>query len=85
MLENLDNTKGTYKKVVKVSLIKSRLRDLKNEIKQMSENKIKSERPDAIVDLVKKILDLNESSTFYTSGESPRNTMPDLEIKEDED
>ena len=54
MLESLDNTKGTYKNAVKVSLIKSRLRDLKNEIKQMSENKIKSERPDAVVDLVKK-------------------------------
>ena len=59
MLESLDNTKGTYKNGVKVSLIKSGLRDLKNEIKQMFEYKIKSERPDAIVNLIKKILDFN--------------------------
>ena len=41
MLKRLDNTKGTYKNGVKVTLIKSGLRDLKNEIKKMSENEIK--------------------------------------------
>ena len=67
MLESLDNTKGTYRNGVKVSLIKIGLRDLKNKIKQMSENEIKSERPDVIVNLVEKILDFNEQSdTFYT-------------------
>ena len=43
MLESLDNTKSTYKNEVKVRLIKSGSRDFKNEIKQMSECKIKSE------------------------------------------
>ena len=60
MLESLDNTKGPYTNGVKVSLIKSGLRDLKNKIKQMSENKIKSERPNVIENLVEKILDFNE-------------------------
>ena len=60
MLESSDNTKGTYKNGVKVNLIKSGLRDLKNEIKHMSENKIKSERSDVVVNLVEKILDFNE-------------------------
>ena len=38
MLKRLDNTKGSYKNAVKISLIISRLRDLKNEIRQMSKN-----------------------------------------------
>ena len=83
MLESLDNTKGTYKNGVKVNLIKCGLRDLKNEIKHMSKNKIKSERPDVVVNLVEKILDFNEQSdTFYTPKESPRNIMPELESEE---
>ena len=50
----------------------------KNEIKQMSENKIKSERPVVIVNLVEKILDANVGQhRFYTPEESPRD-MPDL-------
>ena len=82
MLQSLENTRNTYKNGVKVSLIKIRLRDLKNQIKQMFENKIESERPDAIVDLVEKILDFNESNAFYTLEELPRNIMPDLETEE---
>ena len=83
MLEILDNAKGTYKNGVKVNLIKSGLRDLKTEIKHMSENKIKSERPDVVVNLVEKILDFNEQSdTFYTPEESSRNIMPELESEE---
>ena len=82
MLESLDNTKGTYKSGVKVSLIRSGLRDLKNEIEQMSENKIKCERPDVIVDLAENFFDFNESNTFYTPEESARNIMPDLESDE---
>ena len=54
MLESLDNAKGTYKNRVKVTLIKSGLKDLKNEIK------IKSERPDVIVSLVENFFDFNQ-------------------------
>ena len=83
MLESLSNARSTYKNGVKVSLIKSGLRDLRNEIKQMFENKIKSERPDGIVNLVEKILDFNEQSDiFYTPEESPRNIRPELESEE---
>ena len=61
-------------------MIKSRLRDLKNEIRQMSENKKKkNERPDVIVILAEEILDFNR---FYPPEESPRNIMPDLESEE---
>ena len=48
----------------------------------MSKNKIESERPDAIVDLFEKIIDFNQSDTFYTPEESPRNIMLDLETEE---
>ena len=83
MLGSVDNTKSTYKNGVKVSLIKSGLRDLQVEVKQMSENKVKSERPDVIVNFVEKILDFTEQSdTFYTPEESPRNIIPKLESEE---
>ena len=36
---------------------KKKLINLKNEIKKMSENEIEIEKPDEIVDIVKKILD----------------------------
>ena len=40
-------------------------------------------RPDVIVNLVEKILVFNEQAdTFYTSEESPRNIMPELENEE---
>ena len=64
MLEYLDNTKGTYVSLVKVTLIKSGLRDFKNEIRQMSKNEIESERLDAIVNLIEKILALMNNQTL---------------------
>ena len=64
MLEILDNTKGTYVSLVKVTLIKSGLRDFKNEIRQMSKNEIESERLDAIVNLTEKILALMNNQTL---------------------
>ena len=49
----------------------------------MPENKIKSERPDVIVNLVEKGLDFNEQpDTIHSSEESPRNIMPELESEE---
>ena len=36
---------------------KKKLSNLKNEIKKMSKNEIEIEKPDEIVDIVKKILD----------------------------
>ena len=64
-------------------MIKSGLRDLKNEIKQLSKNRIKSEIPDVIINLVEEITEFNEQlSIFYTPEESPRNIMPELESEE---
>ena len=45
-----------------VNVIKSRLSDLKNEIKKMSENKIEIEKPNKIVDIVEKIIDFNKQN-----------------------
>ena len=69
ILESLDSTKSTYKNGVKVSLIKSGLRDLKNEIKQMFENTIKIKRLDVIVNLIEKIVDFNEQSDTFNTPE----------------
>ena len=79
MLETLFDTRDSYKNGVKVSLIKSGLRDLKNEIKQMSKNERNSKRPDAIVDLVEKVLDANERQLdrFY----APRSDTSDFGIR----
>ena len=52
MLESLDNTKNTYINGVKVSLIKSGLTYLENEIKQMPKDEIRGRRPDEIVNFV---------------------------------
>ena len=45
-----------------VNMIKSGLSDLKDEIKEMSEDETKIEKPDKIVDLVEKILEFNEQN-----------------------
>ena len=46
MLNFLFKTKGDYKNSVRVSLIKAGLRDLKNEIKQVSRMEISKYKPD---------------------------------------
>ena len=45
-----------------VDLIKSGLKDLKDEIKEMSENEIVIERPDKMVDLVQEMLEFNRQN-----------------------
>ena len=56
----LKDTKGTSYNKAKVTLIRSRLKNLKNDIKNMSEDEIKDKKLNLIVDLVEKILDTNE-------------------------
>ena len=51
--------------------MKSRLRDLKNDIKNMSENEVKNKKLDLLAGLVEKILDTNEQLN-----------MPELETEE---
>ena len=43
-----------------MNIIKSRIKDLKNEIVKMTEDEIKTEKPDEIVDIAEKILKFNE-------------------------
>ena len=62
MLEYLFQTKGTYKNETRISLIKSGLRDLENKIKQMPKMEITDKRANLIVNLVEKILDVNENN-----------------------
>ena len=45
-----------------VNLINSGLKDLKEEIKKMSKEEIKNEKPDKIVNIVEKILKFNEQN-----------------------
>ena len=84
-LNYLFKTKGNYKDLVRVSLIKAGLKDLKNEIKQMSRMEIFKNKPDEIVNLVEKILDANERQLdkYYSPRESPIDKDKDfgLELK----
>ena len=70
MLEYLSNTRGTYKNGARVSVIKNRIRDLKNEIRQMHASEINDRRPDVIVNLVEKILDAIERQLLLGASET---------------
>ena len=65
------NRKDTFYKKAKVTLIKLKLRILKNDIENMFEDEIRDKKLNLIVDLVEKILDTNEQLN-----------MPDLESEE---
>ena len=56
MLKSLYNLNDRKKSNLLVNTIKS---DLKNEIKKMSENEIKIEKPHKIVDIVERIFEFN--------------------------
>ena len=60
MLKHLHDLNDKMKNNLLVKTIKSGLIDLKNEIKKMSEDEIKIEKPHKIVDIVEKILKFNE-------------------------
>ena len=61
LLKELYRIKSKKKKKL-VDLIKSGLKDLKDEIKEMSENKIEIERPDKMVDLVQGIIEFHRQN-----------------------
>ena len=58
MLRELYSTENKRNNCL-VNMIKSGLRDLKDQIGQMSEDEIKIERPDKIVDIVERIPEFN--------------------------
>ena len=62
LLKALYNLNDGKKNNQLVNTIKSRLSYLKNEIKKMSEDEIKTEKPGEIVDIVEKILEFNKQN-----------------------
>ena len=62
MLKAVYTTKNRRKKQKLVNVIKSGLSDLKNEIKEMSDDVIEIEKPDKIVDIVEKVLEFNRQN-----------------------
>ena len=59
MLKVVNTAKNRKKNERLVNVIKTGLSDLQNEIKEMSDDELKIEKPDKIVDIVEKILELN--------------------------
>ena len=64
MLKSVYSTNNKRKNNELVNVIKSGLKDLENEIENMSEDKIKIEKPNKIVDTVEKILEFNSVGNF---------------------
>ena len=62
MLKTLYNLNDGKKNNRLVNKIKNGLSDLENEIKKMSEDEIKTEKPYKIVDIVEKILESNKQN-----------------------
>ena len=54
--------KDAEKNKIYVSLVRSGLRDLKEKIKRMSDHEKETEKPNEIVDIVEKILELNNQN-----------------------
>ena len=60
LVKQLYETKNKKENYKLVNVIKSELSDLKNEIKEMPEDKIENEKPDKVLQFVKEILDFNK-------------------------
>ena len=73
MLKYLYQTNDWKENTELVNVINSRLKDLKEEIKKMSEEEIKIEKPDKIVEIVEEILKFNKQKQ---SGESIKILTP---------
>ena len=62
MLKAVCDVKNTKENNELPNLIKSELSDLKSEIEEMSENEIKTEQPNEMVNVVEKIVDFNNQN-----------------------
>ena len=62
MLKTLCNLNDRRKSIQLVNTIKIGLIDLKNEIKKMFKDEIKTEKPYEIVDITEKILEFNKQN-----------------------
>ena len=68
MIMLLNKTNDTEKKNKLVSLINRGLKDLKEEIKKMSQAEIENEDPESIVEIVEKILKFNKKNQLKGQG-----------------
>ena len=68
MLMLLNKTNDTEKNNKLLNLINSGLKDLKEEIKKMSEAEIENEDPESIVEIVEKILKFNKQNRQNGQG-----------------
>ena len=59
MLEDFYSIRNTKRNDIQVALIRSALTDFNNKINSMSENEIRFEQPNEIVNIVEKILEFN--------------------------
>ena len=62
LVKKLYETKNKNKKDKLVNIIKNGLSDLKDEIKEMSEDEIKTEKPGKILEIVEEIIEFNEQN-----------------------
>ena len=62
LVKKLYETKNKNKKDKLVNIIKNGLSDLKDEIKGMSEDEIKTEKPGKILEIVEEIIEFNEQN-----------------------
>ena len=68
LIKELYETKNRKKNNELVNVIKSRLSDLKDEIKEMSEDEKEIEKPDKILKIVEEILDFNNKQNQLGKG-----------------
>ena len=68
LIKELYETKNRKKNNELVNVIKSRLSDLKDEIKEMSEDEEEIEKPDKILKIVEEILDFNNKQNQLGKG-----------------
>ena len=76
MLMLLNKTNDTEKNNKLINLINSGLKDLKEEIKKMSEAEIEDEGPESIVEIVEKIVKFNRQNQQKGQGYKNTNTTP---------
>ena len=76
MLMLLNKTNDTEKNNKLINLINSGLKDLKEEIKKMSETQIEDEGPESIVEIVEKIVKFNRQNQQKGQGYKNTNTTP---------
>ena len=59
MLKELNNIRNTERNNIEVALVRSALTDFNNKINSMSENEIRFEQPNEMLNIVEKILEFN--------------------------